>query len=242
MALQALPRKQAYTEAFVTLVALWLLLLAVFHAWPSIDIAISGLFFSGAACLPPAIQKSCGLFTLRSLEPVIALRWALYALPYIAAAGVIAALLVGGLSPAWRQRLPIRRLWLSLASLAIGTGLITNLLLKSHSGRPRPFQTGLFGGSMDFMPAGSFQGACERNCSFISGEASGAGWLICLLFLLPPRYRLWVAPPVIIASAATVGLRVAIGAHYASDVMLGWLMPIVVFAGLLSLEQKASEG
>ncbi|MGV2100185.1 phosphatase PAP2 family protein [Rhizobium sp. 21-4511-3d] len=82
---------------------------------------------------------------------------------------------------------------------------------------------------------------CERNCSFVSGEASDAGWLICVLFVLPPRYRMWTAPPVILASLATAGLRVAVGAHYASDATLGLLLSIAVFLGLLALEERIAE-
>jgi hypothetical protein len=104
-------------------------------------------------------------------------------LPYLGAAIVIIALMAAGVSRTLRQRLPLRRLWLSLFSLGLSAGLMTNLILKSHSGRPRPRQTDLFGGSLEFMPAGSFNGACERNCSFVSGEASGAGWLNLSSFL-----------------------------------------------------------
>ncbi|MEN9895310.1 MAG: hypothetical protein RIR97_1162, partial [Pseudomonadota bacterium] len=58
---------------------------------------------------------------------------------------------------------------LLLASWVICTGLIVNLLLKAHSGRPRPVNTDLFGGTEMFMAAGSFGGSCQSNCSFISG-------------------------------------------------------------------------
>ena len=82
--------------------------------------------------------------------------------------------------------------------------ILVNLLLKSYSGRPRPHQTDLFGGDLPFMPAGSFSGQCENNCSFISGEAAGAGWLICLIPLLPPRLRLALAPGIIAVSLLPV--------------------------------------
>lgn len=241
MTFHAIARQRAFTGTFLTLGAAWLFLLSMFHALPSIDIAASQLFFSGPACEPSLPHLPCGNFTLRTDEPIQALRWALYALPYLGAAIVVAALILGGVSKRWRERLPIRHLWLSLVSLGISTGLITNFLLKGHWGRPRPIQTDFFGGTMAFTPAGSLSGACERNCSFISGEASGAGWLICLLILLPPRYRAWIAPPVILASVFTAFLRVAVGAHFTSDVILGWLMSILVFVGLLALEQRVAE-
>jgi membrane-associated phospholipid phosphatase len=241
MTFHAIARQRAFAGTFLTLGAAWLFLLSMFHALPSIDIAVSEFFFSGTACETSLAPVPCGHFSLSTDGQIKALRWGLYALPYMGAAIVVSALVLGAVSRRWRERLPIRRLWLSLISLGIGTGLITNVLLKGHWGRPRPIQTDLFGGTMAFMPAGSFAGACERNCSFISGEASGAGWLICLLILLPPRYRAWIAPPVIVASVATAFLRVAVGAHFTSDVILGWLLSILVFIGLLALEQSVAD-
>ncbi|WP_112389334.1 phosphatase PAP2 family protein [Rhizobium sp. BE258] len=133
--------------------------------------------------------------------------------------------------------LVIERIWPALGSLAISTGLLTNFWLKSHSGRPRPIQTNLFGGSLEFEPAGSFLGACVRNCSFVSGEASAAGWLACLIFIVPAKHRALAAPPILCASIATVYLRVGFGAHYASDAILGWLLSVVVFAGFLAVAE-----
>jgi len=236
----AVPRQRTYLDSFLILTAFWFLLLAIFHAWPTIDVRISQMFFSGPLCGDPYAGDQCGNFPLSKVSPIATLRWILYAMPYVAAAIVLIALAVAGFSPRLRHRMPVHRLWMSLVSLGISTGLITNVLLKGHAGRPRPIQTDLFGGKLEFMPAGSFNGACERNCSFVSGEASGAGWLICLLFLLPPRYRSWIAPPVILASVATAGLRVAVGAHYASDATLGLLISITVFVGMLALEEQAA--
>jgi membrane-associated phospholipid phosphatase len=179
---------------------------------------------------------------LRSLKPVQALRWALYYLPHIAFAIIILALVGGLFVPKVRERIPMARLVLAIASLGIGTGLIVNLFLKSFSGRPRPVQTIFFGGPMDFVPAGSFFGECTRNCSFVSGEASSAGWLLCLLFLVPPDLRRWLGPPILVASVATAILRVAVGSHFASDALLGWLLSIVVFYGLLAAQQSWGSG
>ena len=237
---QTAARQRTYADSFLILTALWFLLLAIFHVWPTIDIRISGMFFSGPPCLDTPAGSRCGYFPLSRDPWIVTLRWIFYALPYLSAGIVVTALVVAGFSPRLRHRMPVRRLWMSLVSLGIGPGLITNLFLKAHSGRPRPIQTDLFGGKLEFMPAGSFGGACERNCSFISGEASGAGWLICLLFLLPPRYRTWIAPPVILASVATAGLRVAVGAHYASDATLGLLLSVTVFLGMLALEERVA--
>jgi len=236
----AVARQRKYLDSFLILTAFWFLLLAIFHAWPMIDVQISELFFSSPLCVNLPAGDQCGNFPLSRDTSITTLRWILYALPYVAAGMVVVALAVAGFSPRLRHQMPVHRLWASLVSLGIGTGLIANVFLKAHSGRPRPIQTDLFGGKMEFMPAGSFDGACERNCSFVSGEASGAGWLICLLFLLPPRYRTWIAPPVILASIGTAALRVAVDAHYASDATLGLLLSVTVFVGMLAFEERVA--
>jgi membrane-associated phospholipid phosphatase len=224
-------------KIFLLLFTLWWTLLAIFHAFPVIDILGTSLFFQISPCVEPGrVALTCGTFIYQNIGYVTKARWVLYGLPYLAAAilvGVLIRTWIAGSSndPHWT-----RRLWIALFTLLAGTVILVNLILKAHSGRPRPLQTNLFGGALDFMPAGSFLGKCTANCSFVSGEASGAGWMLCLLLLLPPKLRLWLGPPLLVASIATAVLRVMVGAHYVSDVVLGWLLPIVVFAGFLAMD------
>ncbi|MGR6431364.1 phosphatase PAP2 family protein [Rhizobium sp. PAMB 3174] len=120
-----------------------------------------------------------------------------------------------------------------VVSMLVGPYVLVNLVLKEISGRPRPRVTDLFGGDMTFMPAGVFGGECDHNCSFVSGEASGAGWLICLLVILPPAWRKRLFIPIVASSLLTAGLRVLYGGHYLSDALLGWLLSVVVFYATL---------
>jgi lipid A 4'-phosphatase len=120
-----------------------------------------------------------------------------------------------------------------VVSMLAGPYVLVNLVLKEISGRPRPRVTDLFGGDMTFMPAGVFGGECHHNCSFVSGEASGAGWLICLLVILPPKWRKRLFIPIVASSLLTGGLRVLYGGHYLSDAMLGWLLSVIVFYATL---------
>jgi lipid A 4'-phosphatase len=229
---------KTFFNAFVVLSVLWMIVAVIFNRFPELDIHTSLLFFTHADCASTAVSGICGQFTLGQLGVVTGLRKILYALPYIAAVTVLAAIIVCYASPRWRAKLPLEKLWISLISLCISTGLLTNFILKGHSGRPRPINSDLFGGPLHFMPAGSFHGACTSNCSFISGEASGAGWMFCLMFLLPPKVRDWVGGPLAIISLLTVFLRVAVGAHFLSDVLLGWLLSVLVFCALLSAQEK----
>lgn len=215
----------------LALFAAWWLLLAFFHFFPTLDIAASAAFFEPAACPEGTAQGFvCGDFPYSMDRLFVFLRKVLFYAPSAAAVVVVIALIraLQHHGATYEPR-KVRRYGVALIAFLLGPYALVNLLLKSFSGRPRPHQTDLFGGELPFMPAGSFAGQCENNCSFVSGEAAGAGWLICLIPLLPQRLRLVMAPGIIAVSVVTPALRFSFGGHYLSDVMLGWLSSPVVF-------------
>jgi membrane-associated phospholipid phosphatase len=223
--------------SFLALFALWWLLLLVFNRFPQIDLFVAQSVFNDAPC-PSShpVGAVCGMFAYDRNALFAFMRAVTLVLPYIA---IIVLLALPILS--WKQRGPLWRTpkvdqcIAALASVALGCGLLVNLILKNLSGRPRPRGTDLFGGTMSFVQAGSFAGKCLRNCSFISGEASSAGWLLCLIPLLPPRWRLPMGVPLAVVSILMPAMRVLTGAHYLSDAVLGWLSSLVIFAGVLPL-------
>jgi lipid A 4'-phosphatase len=110
-----------------------------------------------------------------------------------------------------------------IATLALGPGALTNLVLKDHWGRPRPIDVQQFGGPYHFTPWWDPRGDCPNNCSFIAGEPSGAFWTLAPAALVPPELRV-AAYGAALAFGAGVGvLRIGAGAHFFSD---------VVFAGV----------
>jgi lipid A 4'-phosphatase len=105
-----------------------------------------------------------------------------------------------------------------IATLALGPGVLTNLVLKDHWGRPRPIDVQQFGGAYHFAPWWDPRGDCPNNCSFIAGEPSGAFWTLAPAALAPPELRV-VAYGAALAFGAGVGvLRIGAGAHFFSDV------------------------
>ena len=223
--------------AFLALFTLWWVLLFVFYHFPAIDLLVARSVFTAAPCASITLAgKVCGAFGLAKNPLLEIVRAVTLALPYIAAVTLVASLISSWRKHGARWRTPITdRYVAALISLTIGCGLIVNTLLKSYSGRPRPRSTDLFGGSLDFVQAGSFAGKCLGNCSFVSGEASSGGWLLCLILLLPPHLRLRLGLPLAIISIMMPVLRVITGAHYLSDAVLGWLMSLVVFAAALAV-------
>ncbi|HXW20992.1 MAG TPA: phosphatase PAP2 family protein [Roseiarcus sp.] len=121
-----------------------------------------------------------------------------------------------------------RALVFLVATMAIGPGLIVNLGLKDHAHRPRPSQTQEFGGSWEFRPWWRFDGACPKNCSFVSGEASEAFWMVAPASLAPPPLRPFAIGAALLFGAAAGLMRMAAGGHFLSDVLISALLTILV--------------
>lgn len=188
-----------------------------FYAFPGVDVSISRWFYSSTDGF--ALAQNPMLRLLRSSSTWVMATVVLFSLYRI-----------GRLL--WIRR-PILKygrgpLWL-LGGLALGPGLMVNSILKEYWGRPRPVGTDLFGGEAPFQKAWVVSDWCDRNCSFVSGEASSAAWLVAAAFLAPQQIR---PLAIVVATVYAVALslnRIAVGGHYLSDVLLAWLLCAVVF-------------
>lgn len=201
----------------IVLVMIYLLAVsAIFIAFPALDLAIAGLFHTADGF--PAAQWPL-LIRLRALGDQLVLLALL-----VLAASWLAKL-------AWPER-PIairpRSTAFLIAGLILGPGLVVNALLKNEMGRPRPIQVDFFGGGVPFVPAWHWSDYCQRNCSFVSGEASTAIWLLALAWLAPPALRLYVGVPIVLVGLALSLNRMAFGGHFASDVMISWGITLLI--------------
>lgn len=222
------------TVWFLTLFSLWWILLGVFYTFPQIDTWVAQAFFRETSCAGPMIDsRVCGFFPTAREPLFITIRKFYFYVPIVIAT-VIALLMFRNLQQhgSTYDAARTKRYSIALLSSILGPYLLVNLILKTISGRPRPYETDLFGGSHSFTAAGTLDGTCISNCSFISGEAAGAGWLACLIVLLPPKLRLILGPPILLLCLVSPYLRVAFGGHYVSDVTLGFLSSCVVYAAV----------
>ena len=190
----------------------------LFALFPQWDVAIAQFFFDPAARRFPYATRYLPNI-LRDLAD-----WLVW-LVLIAASG---ALLLKLAFPRSRMLMrPTVALFL-LLSYALGPGLITNGILKPAWSRPRPVAIEQFGGHKHFTPWWKPGGDCDRNCSFVSGDASSLTWLLAPASVAPPPLR-----PVAFAAAAVTavgmsGMRVVFGRHFLTDVVFGGVVTILV--------------
>ena len=129
----------------------------------------------------------------------------------------------------WRlPSIPPRAAIFLTASLLVGPALLVNGIMKPHWGRPRPIEITQFGGTLPFVNWWDPTGACDSNCSFISGEASTAAWMFGPAMLLPMPWR---TAGIVVVAALTVtisALRVMAGGHFFTDVLFGALVMLLI--------------
>ncbi len=192
--------------------------------FPGLDVAVAALFHHpGVYADTPFPAEDWPLLQSLRRAGMAVTRWATIVLVLAFSAKIVAPLLARAYST--------RKLLFLLTSLALGPGLLINAFFKELWGRPRPVETTIFGGPWPFMPAWIPGGSCPTNCSFPSGEASGAAWLLALVFVVPERWRKPTLAAVIVWTLAISLNRMAFGSHFLSDVVIGWsLMLVVVLA------------
>jgi lipid A 4'-phosphatase len=180
---------------------------------PQLDLDLAGAFFDPARHLFGVNAQIWVQHTREAARVIITL----LVLPaFLAILGKL-------IWPHRRMLIEARAAAFLIATLALGPGLLTNVILKDHWGRPRPIDVHQFGGDYRFTSWWDPRGDCPDNCSFIAGEPSGAFWTLAPAALASPELQ-----PLAYAAALAFGvgigaLRIAAGAHFFSD---------VVFAGV----------
>jgi len=138
---------------------------------------------------------------------------------------VLMALALKLIVPTHKMLVPGRAVIFLVATLTLGPGLLVNVGLKDHWGRPRPIDVTQFGGDEHFVPWWDPRGECPNNCSFVSGDVAGAFWTIAPAALAPPQWRALAYGAALTLGTAMAAFRVMAGGHFLSD---------VVFAGVFT--------
>jgi lipid A 4'-phosphatase len=196
----------------------WLLLLAcvlLFLIWPELDLIVTRYFFD------PLNQE----FPANALPWV---KWVYDDTPVInqwLGLLMLSALLLQWIRPGWPGLRARRSMCAWLLVVCIGLGFTVDWVLKDHFGRPHPYQTHVFTGDQDFVPAFHYRPLCEVNCSFVSGHAAGGFvWMAWGMWGWRRRRQAWLLAGV--AAGSFIGAaRVMQGGHFLSDVVFsGWVI------------------
>jgi membrane-associated PAP2 superfamily phosphatase len=194
---------------------------------PNADLAVAGLFYD------PATNR----FAIHFGSPFGYLRDN----GRVAIATCIGLVLLAALSPLsirWLPKVSARSAVALTLALLLGPGLMVNGILKPYGGRPRPGEVMQFGGVEQFVNWWNFGGTCEANCSFISGEVSGAAWMFGPAMLVPPPWRTAAIAAVAVFTLTISLQRMASGGHFFTDVLFAWLVSIVLILAMNRLVER----
>ena len=180
----------------------------VFAIDPRLDIDISALFY----------DRPINLFKVNAQPWVNFTRDAARGLTTLIFAPAVLVVIGKLIMP--KRRMPIggRAALLLILTMALGPGVITNLIFKEHWGRARPIDITELGGDYRFTPWWDPRGDCPSNCSFVAGEPSGAFWTMAPAALAPPQWRMLAYAGALAFGAAVGLLRIAGGGHFFTDV------------------------
>jgi lipid A 4'-phosphatase len=137
----------------------------------------------------------------------------------------VGTLIIKLIWPRQRTLMSLRTALLVIFTFALAPALLVNSILKPYSGRPRPAAVVELGGTQRFVQWWDFSGECDGNCSFVSGEASGAYALLAPAAAAPMPWRTVAIAAVVVYGTAIGVMRMAATGHFATD---------IVFAGVFT--------
>ena len=189
-----------------------------FALYPEIELRIARPFYE-------IVDAAHNVFALRLYPPLTLARDIGLWVATLLVAPALAALLIKLILPRRKLLVSGRAIVFLIATLALAPGLIVNVFLKDHWGRPRPIDVTQFGGTDHFVAWWDPRGGCPNNCSFVSGDVAGAFWTIAPAALAPPQWRALGLGAALALGTGMAALRVMAGGHFVSD---------TVFAGVFT--------
>ncbi|WP_158569400.1 phosphatase PAP2 family protein [Pseudotabrizicola alkalilacus] len=208
---------------------------AVFAIWPEIDLRVSQAFY----------DHSKG-FVIDGNPLTEALRMAVWNVSILLCLVAVFGTFLGA---AGREVILPARVWGFVVALyTLGPGVMVEMLTKPLWGRVRPTQVTEFGGSLHFSPPNELADFCARNCSFVSGEVSGATVtalaILLIRFHLGKRMSKMVSILLLVVTLclplAVASQRIAAGRHFLSDTLFAVLFTLLLALALSALFRPLS--
>jgi membrane-associated PAP2 superfamily phosphatase len=193
----------------------------VFGVFPELDLAISRYFYG--------VSDPVGnMFALRLYRPLMLARDAGLWIGTILIAPAVVALILKLILPRRKLLVSGRAIIFLMATMALGPGLLVNVILKDHWSRPRPIDVTQFGGTEHFAAWWDPRGDCDKNCAFVSGDVAGAAWTIAPAALAPPQWRALAYAGALTLTLGMAAARMMAGGHFASDVIFAGVFTFLI--------------
>jgi membrane-associated phospholipid phosphatase len=193
----------------------------VFGLYPGLELEVARSFHG-------FVDRSHNMFALRIYPPLMKARDIGLWVGSILVAPAVCALIVKLLLPRRKMLISGRATVFLIATMALAPGLLVNVLLKDHWGRPRPIDVTQFGGNQNFVAWWDPRGDCPANCSFVSGDVAGAVWTIAPAVLAPPHWRALAYAAALALGVGMGTIRVMAGAHFPSDVIFAGIFTFLI--------------
>lgn len=207
--------------ALIAAVLVLAIAIAVIAVFPEDDLVVTRWFFTPGRGFWLADHGWARFLRHVSMWPTVALGIA-----------ALVSLVQHVIAPRTRQFMRARTALFLTATVLAAPVILVNGILKEHWDRARPVHVAEFGGPGSFTPwwqPGDGR-SCTTNCSFISGESSGAAWLAAPALLAPPALRPAVLAGVAAYTAVISVLRIGFGGHFLSDTLIAILVTLLIVA------------
>jgi len=211
------------TKPLRILGTLFVVLAIVFVVFPGIDLGVAGWFY-----LPPRhfVIGETWIGRFFDSDVHFGMEWFLPVIVGVFLYGLYRKHAYWNLTP--------RNFLFVVLTIALGAGLVTNVIFKDSWGRARPSQVMEFGGVKQFSPPFMRSTQCDKNCSFVSGDASlAASFLVFAMIARRNRLRWWIG---LGSFTVIVGLmRMGRGSHFLSDVVFAIIFTLMIMLVLARL-------
>jgi lipid A 4'-phosphatase len=182
----------------------------VFALVPSLDLSIARIFYGVG-------DASGNMFAWRISPTLLLVHDIALNAGFILLIPIVAALLLKIVSPRLRMHVSARAAVFLIVTMLLGPGLLVNVVLKDHWGRPRPIDVTQFGGAEHFVPWWDPRGDCPNNCSFVSGDVATVAWTFAPAALVPSLWQPLAFAGAFALTGLMAAIRIMAGGHFPSD-------------------------
>ncbi len=193
----------------------------VFGLYPQLDLAISRIFYD----VDPVRHFR---FTWHLSPALMTVRDGGLWISTVLVAPAVAALVVKLILPRRKALMSARAILFLMMTMALGPGLLVNVVLKDHWARPRPIDVTQFGGDQHFVAWWDPRGDCPQNCAFVSGDVSGMAWTLAPAALAPPQWRALAYSSALALTGGMALMRLMAGAHFFTDAVFAAVFTFLI--------------